>query len=102
MISYVNFLGWLMAQDWLHIFLLNSHEKKAKITKNNCLLSLVSLLIHKSKQKHNKNILAPNLLSSHFFIFSQFFPPTYQSTFLPTHLPKKCSARQAQMRAKNS
>jgi hypothetical protein len=55
------------------------------------LLTLSCIRVDSSqiKTKTQQIILAPNLLSSYFFIFSQFFPPTYQSTFLPTHLPKK-------------
>jgi len=69
------------------------------------LLTLSCIRVDSSqiKTKHNKKILAPNLLSSYFFIFSQFFPPTYLSKYLLTHPPaKKCSARLAQLRAKNS
>jgi len=68
------------------IFLLNSHEKRPKNNKkgqknnNNCLLSLVSLLIHKSKQKNTTKTFwrqicyrAPICL----YFLSFFFPPTH-------------------------
>jgi hypothetical protein len=77
--SYVNILGWLMAQDWLQFFCLILMKK--------AYIKLLTLLYpcgfdYKSKQKNTtKNILAPNLLRSYLFIFSQFFLPTY----IPAH-----------------
>jgi len=81
--SYVNILGWLMAQDWLQFFCLILMKK----AKNTNYIKLLTLLYpcgfdYKSKQKNTtKNILAPNLLRSYLFIFSQFFLPTY----IPAH-----------------
>jgi len=65
------------------------------------LLTLSCILVDsqiktKTQQKH----FGAKFVKLLFLYIFSVFPPTFQSTFLPTHLPKKCSARLAQMRAK--
>jgi len=91
--SYVNILGWLMAQDWLQFFCLIL-MKKGQITNNNCLLSLVSLLIHKSIQKTQQKYFGARFVKLLFvYIFSVF--SSHLPKYLPAHKMKRAPSANA-------
>jgi len=82
-----------MAQDWLQFFCLIL-MKKGQITNNNCLLSLVSLLIHKSIQKTQQKYFGARFVKLLFvYIFSVF--SSHLPKYLPAHKMKRAPSANA-------